>query len=502
MAVKTQNPIARIALRGTVWVAAGSYAYQLIGFVALIYLRRLLAPEMFGFFDLATFWVAMLGVRNKIGLTYAALRHGNVNGVWLGTVLGIDFSAGLIGLGVMLLAMQPLVARFGYGAEFVFAMTLLAIAEFITVGSLVFGVALEKELQLSRNTLGTLIAYSVGYAVAIGLAIAGYRLTSLLSISIVTALIGILIIVVICRRRLPHVFAERWRFDPDLARAMLKDGLTTGLTLTLLYTVVSQFDNFLNATYVSAAMQGYYGNAFRIASWPNVLLAMIIVRVGYNVMTRVKDDKPRLTHTVRLSLWLICMVGVPMALAIGLGASDLIEVLFPGGKWATSALFLPPLAASCLANTFIGVGYWLSVALGRRRFTTALAVAQAACLMIGGFILVQRFSVTGTVIAVILASICGFVMSQAFVIHNTDLRLRDVFIAPVIASLATFGIHQGIFSLGNTSLMNNAGSLLRLAAGSAFIFVIYWISMVLIRRHESMSNMRYLLRTWRGTQPT
>ncbi|MCX6020090.1 MAG: oligosaccharide flippase family protein [Chloroflexi bacterium] len=427
MGTRQNSLIARIALRGTVWVTLGNYAYQLIGFVALLYLRRLLEPAIFGLFDLAAFWVALLSVRNKIGLNYAALRQPVMNGAVMGTVFVLDLVSGLLSMTVILLAIEPLSRQFGYGAELALALSAIAAAELLAVFSMPASLALEKEMQISRNQLVTLMSYALGYAVAVLLAFAGYQLISLLSVSLVMSALAAVLSWITYTRRLPHMRHERWRFDPSLARQLLRDGLTTGLTLTLLTTIVSQFDNFLNATFISATMQGYYGNAYKIANWPNVLLTVVISRVGYSVMTRMLDDRPRLTHTVRLSLWLLCVLGGPLALTLGLGASDLIEVLYPGGKWAASAPLIQPLAATSLANAFMSVGYWLSVALGRRRFTIALAVTQAICLLLGGSLLVRPFGIYGTLIAVASASICGFVMSQWFVQTTLDMRLRDVY---------------------------------------------------------------------------
>jgi O-antigen/teichoic acid export membrane protein len=495
-----QSTIARIALRGTVWVSIGNYAYQLIGFFCLIYLRRLLPPDVFGFFDLAIFWVALLGVRNKIGLHYAALRHEQVNGAWLGTVLLIDLVAGVTGFIIMMVAVQPLATHFGYTNEFIFAMAVLALVDLISVAGNVFGIALEKDLQLSRNTLGTLISFGLSYAAAIVLALAGFQLTSLLSIPLVATCVGVAAGIYFCWRRIPHVFSNQWHIDRTLARAMIRDGLTTGLTLTLLYTIVSQFDNFLNATFVSPTMQGYYGNAFKIANWPSLLLATVIVRVGYNVMTRVKDDLPRLTHTVRLSLWLLCMLGIPLALVIGLGAVDLIEVLYPGGKWSESAQFLPPLAATSLANMFMTVGYWLSVAQGKRRFTVTLSIVQAALLMGAGLILVQTYGVNGTIVAVALASVCGFGLSQWFIYRNVDLRIREVFLAPLLASITSFAFYQFLLSPNFANLLHDATPFVRLLSGSLLIFGTYGAIIALTQRRNSTNNIRYLLKTWRGRQ--
>ncbi|HET7376444.1 MAG TPA: oligosaccharide flippase family protein, partial [Anaerolineae bacterium] len=92
------STIARIAVRNTVWVGLGSYATQIIGFVATIAITRILSPEVFGIFSLATFWFTLLNLRTKSGINYAAIRHTENNGELLGTYLALDAAFALLSL--------------------------------------------------------------------------------------------------------------------------------------------------------------------------------------------------------------------------------------------------------------------------------------------------------------------------------------------------------------------------------------------------------------------
>lgn len=494
MAKSDRSAIARTALRGTVWVTLGNYAHQIIGFAALLYLRRLLDPDIFGWLDVATFWVTLLSVRGKFGLGYAALRQSKTDGRLLGTCFALDLAAGALTLLLCLAAIAPLTAMFGYSSIIRLAITALAVSEFLAVFGNVFAIALEKELQFSRNQLVTLAAYSVAYATAIGLALAGYRLTSLLSIGFVTAIAGAAFAIIAYSRRLPHLLRERWHVDAGLARTLIRDGLSTGLTLTLMTTIVGQFDNFLNATYVSATTQGYYGNAFKIANWPSLLLAAVIARVGYNVMARVKDDPDRLAHTVRLSIWVLAMFAAPMALTISLGASDIVETLYPGGKWAPSVPFLRPLALTGLASLFMSVAYWLSVAQGRRRFTAALALTQAACLLIGGSLLVRPYGANGTLVSVALASVSGLSLALIYIHRRVSVNLFHELLMPVLGAVCAVALYQIV----PWSALAAVPALVRSALTAALVFAVFWVLVLIFRRSATISQLRYLAQTWRG----
>lgn len=494
MTKSDRSAIARTALRGTVWVTLGNYAHQIIGFAALLYLRRLLDPDIFGWLDVAMFWVTLLSVRGKFGLGYAALRQPKTDGRLLGTCFALDLAAGALTLLLCLAAIAPLTAVFGYSDIIRLAITALAVSEFLAVFGNVFAIALEKELQFSRNQLVTLAAYTVAYATAIGLALAGYRLTSLLSIGFVTAIVGATFAIVMYARRLPHLLRERWRVDASMAQSLIRDGLSTGLTLALMTTIVGQFDNFLNATYVSATTQGYYGNAYKIANWPSLLLAAVIARVGYNVMARVKDDPDRLAHTVRLAIWVLAMFAAPIALTISLGASDIVEMLYPGGKWAPSVPFLRPLALTGLASLFMSVAYWLSVAQGQRRFTATLALTQAACLLIGGSVLVRIYGATGTLISVAMASTAGLSLALGYIHRRVSVNLVHELIMPVLGALCAAGLYQ-IVPWANLA---DVPAFARSALTAALVFAVFWAVVLIFRRNATVSQLRYLAQTWRG----
>lgn len=112
----------------------------------------------------------------------------------------------------------------------------------------------------------------------------------------------------------------------------------------MVVTVMNQFDNFLIGTFVGATTLGFYDRAYRTSQWPNILLTAALIRVGYLTFAKVQNDIPRLTHAVRLCIWVITTLGTPMALAIFFSAPDLVTVLYTE-KWLPSAPFFALLGA-------------------------------------------------------------------------------------------------------------------------------------------------------------
>jgi len=464
----------------------------------VLVLTRLLSPETFGFFALANFWVGLLNLRNKAGLSYAAVRQSQTDGNLLGTYFALDV-ASAIG-STLIGAITALILYRGgyYKPEVVLALLVLLGAEQITslVGPL--SIALEKEMQLSRMMLVTLASSLMSYSAAIALALRGAGLWSLLLINPLAYTVGLGGTYWVCRRRLPHVLGLRWQFDKPLAMQLLHQGLVTGLSLATLGAIVSQFDNFLIGTFVSPTTLGFYDRAFRIASWPSLLLTTIIARVGFLTMSKVKDDPPRLTHTVRLSLWVLTTLGIPLVLAVLFAANEVVRVLY-GQKWSESAFYLRFLIVSNMCGNFTTVAFWLSVALGHKRITALLTAIQAVALIVIATPLTLALGSIGTVIGVCMTMGIGLIFGCVYIFRQTTLTFSETFAPPLLAG--TIAI-LALIALTGSSLLNGLTPLFRLLFIGTVDASVFLGSLFLMRRTEMLERIQYLRRTWQKTQGT
>ncbi len=286
-------------------------------------------------------------------------------------------------------------------------------------------------MEVSRPTLVVLISATIAYAVAIGLALLGVEIWSLLAINCITGFLSIIGFYRLCRRRYPQIFQFKWRYDRLLAKRLLADGLPTGLSLAALGGIVAQFDNFLIGTFVGYATLGFYDRAYRIAHWPNLLLTVVITRIGFLTFARVQNDAPRLAHTMRLSLWVLTTLGIPIALFLFFAAPDVVQVLY-GPTWSESAYYLRFLTIYSLVSPFINTGFWLAVALGHRRIVTGFTGIQAVLLILLGTLFTLQWGVLGTILAVGITMLAGFSMTSYYIFRHVQLTVREVYAAPAL----------------------------------------------------------------------
>jgi O-antigen/teichoic acid export membrane protein len=487
----------RLAVRNTVWLTLFSYAGQFLAFVATIILTRQLGPRVFGLLSIGVFWVSLLALRSKSGISYAALRQPAVTGELLGSFYRLDllFSTGSLVLGLGAAIILPYL---GYEQQISSVIVVLMICEFLPALVGPVGLALEKELQLSRMTLISLISTAVSYGLGIVLALLGMGLGSLLVMNLLNTCLGLIGVYWVGRRRLPQIFQMKWNFKRDTAKLLLKQGVPLGLANQGQQTIVNQYDNFLIGTYVGPTILGYYDRAYRLSQWPNVLLTQVLARVGLLTFAKVQDDIPRLTHAMRLSLWVVTTLGLPIALILTFGASEIVEILY-GPGWAASSFFLRFLAVYTLFSPIISLGGTLAYAVGNVRVAVLITVAQVLTILSVATMLTFVFGAIGTVLGVGVTVAVGFVISALYIFRRLPLGIRATFGAPALAA--------GIASVITLFVMSQPGwpeksNLVRLIIIGFTSAGLYLICLVAFKPAEMLERIRYLTRTFRGVKST
>ncbi len=492
------SSIGRIAVRSTVWLTIFAYAGQLVAFVATIVLTRELGPQVFGLLALGTFWSSLLNLRTKFGLGQAAIRQPALDGELLGTVYRLDLV--LAGGSVTLSLLGALVLFWtGHAPEISIIVVVSVIASNAIAVVSPFGLALEKEIQLSRLTLLALFSAVMSYGTAILLAKAGWGFWSLLVVNVITALIAVIGVYILCKRRLPWVFDIQRRFTRPMAGRLIRQGIPAGLSSEAILTIVNQFDNYLIGTFVGTATLGFYDRAYRTAQWPNVLLTAALARVGFLTFARLQDDLPRLAHAMRLCIWVLTTLGTPMTLALFFGARELVELLYTAA-WLPSAFFLRFLVVYSLISPFISLGSSLAYARGHIRTTVLITATQAISIVVIGPVLTLWQGATGTVVAVGITIAIGFTLSCRYIFRQLPLSFTGTFGPPLLSAVVASAVTLLVF---RTPGWGSLPTLARLILSTLASAGVYLVCVIALRPTEMTERLRYLLKMFRPEpQPT
>jgi len=477
--------LATRAVRSTLFVLASSYTNMGMGFVTTIVLTRLLAPDQFGIFALATFFYSLLDARSKLGLDYAFIHKQPTTEELLATHWLTQLALSTTTL-LAVLVLLPILPFLGYSSEIGPVLIALGIIGILEGSGTTARAALEKELTFARSTLVITGALALSYIVAIVLAWRGMGYWSLAAQMGSNALVSTIGFWWAYRRTAGPPL--RWRcFCRPLAAWMIRYGAIL-IPAALAMTLLLQFDNFLIGTLVNATILGFYERAYKIAQWPTGLVTHIVSRTALPTYAKLQDDPARLAKAFTLSLWLITMTALPIALAIFVSAPDFVHLLF-GENWLPSATFLRFLIAYSVLRPLLDDTGALFTAIGKPQRISIVLIVQALTLVITAIPLTLWYGAVGTTISVGIAFAVGIVLTYTFVSHTLATPVYPAFVPPAVAIVASLILYWLLIQFLD---LNSLPLFWRVIAKGGIVVAAYLAAILVIEPNTFWQRLRYL----------
>lgn len=481
-----EKPLAQRAVRGGLWVALSSYWTLGFGFIINIILTRLLSPEAFGTFALATFFAQLLLLQPKLSIGYAFAQYKETDGQSIGTYFAIDSLAAVAGL-LLVVAAAPILLALGYSTLTVQVSIFLAAAAMAQSFASIATTFLEKELRFGSTSLVQSVVFPLSYVPALFLAARGGGVWSLVAQNIVYAVLLLIGVWWYAWRLLPGIWRVRWRFSRLVAKRFLRYGIIVGLGL-LAGMLLTTLDNFMIGTIAGVAILGFYDRAYRITEWPNKLFNSLVTRTTFYTYARIQSDRARLQKTMNMVLWMIMLLALPLALAVFITAPDLIAFLY-GPQWLPSTPYLRALALVAILRPLWENAGALFNAIGKPQLTTRLIFIQVLVLLATGIPLTLRWGAIGTCVAVGAAFLWGIVLMYRHAIRELQINLLSEVGIPVMIGLLTV---LGYILLNRAIEVSLVALPVRLVLKAVYAVAVYYLLTFLLRPRVTRERMQYV----------
>jgi O-antigen/teichoic acid export membrane protein len=406
---------------------------------SLMVLARLLNPKDFGLLGMVTAFTGVLSLFRDFGLSAAAIQRASVSEEQSSTLFWINvlFGAILTIIGVLL---APVVAAFYHEPRLFWVMCVVAIGFLINGAGVQHSALLQRQMRftaLAWIDVGSLIASII---LAIGAAKAGYGYWALVAMTLslpFTSTIGLWL-------------ASAW--VPGVAhrgvgiRSLMRFGGT--LTLSgLIYYVATNFEKVLLGRFWGAEALGIYGRAYQLIRIPTDNLNSAVGDVAFSALSRIQDDPSRLRRFFLKGYSLVLAITVPITIACGLFAHDMVLVLL-GPKWKEAAGIFRLLAPMMLIFAILNPLGWLLNAMGLIGRSLKIAVVIAP-LMISSYVIGLPYGPRGVALAYSAVMTLWLFPGIAWAVHGTVISFWDVLretsrpLASIIpAAGLAFGVRQ------------------------------------------------------------
>ena len=367
---ETSNPhIARRAFGGVVSLVARDVAIKVLAFVGWVVLARLLDPETFGLFAIASFVLSIFAMFSQLGLGAAVVRdredlaRSRLDALFTMQLVAVACLAGLM------LLLAPQVAGWA-GSEGAGWLTVALAGALVLLSMRSVPTAVqERKLAYGAPVLADLVSQVCYWLVAIGMAWLGWGVWSAVVAVVLSSALG------------TAALMSRTRWRPTLNWDWR--GLRGDTVFGLMYASQALSHSLKYATLPVVGGAAFGGTAVGYLTWAHQIAALpgqlshLVGRVNYPALAQLQEEREEFARLAAASLKWTCKLLFPVfALLVGL-APQVTEHIY-GAKWLPASGALAILSASMALSAAVGVLIPALYSLGRGSVGTALSLGWVA----------------------------------------------------------------------------------------------------------------------------
>lgn len=341
-------------LKGSLWISGARVTANLLNFLGMLVLARILVPEDFGLIALGTTILVIVTAVTDIPVAEALVQHkepktDHFHAAW---TLGF-LRAALVALLCALIA-HPL-ARFYGDARLANVVLALGVYAFLAGLNNPRAIMLTKELIFWQQFMLQVTQKLVGLVVTIVLAVTYQSYWALILGTVAGQLANTLISYTV----LP--------FRPHFRLKHSKELLSFSIWLTLskiINTINWNVDQLLIGTFVGKAELGHYAIGNNIASLPTREASEPLITTLFPAFSRINDQPERLAAAYQSAQSFLVAVVWPLGIGMAVVADPLVRLTM-GDKWLPVVTLIQILAPVFAFQAIGNVAQPLAMATGR-----------------------------------------------------------------------------------------------------------------------------------------
>lgn len=411
--VKPEASLSQRVTRAGAWVFTLRIIEKGFGFIRLIILARLLAPNDFGLMGIALLTLSILETFSETGFQTALIQKKKDISAYLDTAWTVSILRG-IALCIIIFFSAPYVGLFFKSTEASSIIQVLGLSillrGFTNTGIIYF----QKELEFNKQFIYGLITTSADFIVAILAAVILKNIWALVFGYLVANLAGLVASYLIQ----PY----RPRLSLDFKRIKELSGFGKWVFgYNILYFFLMQGDDFFVGKVLGIAALGFYQMAYKISNIPATEITHVISKVIFPAYSKMQDDLPRLRESYVRVLQFIAFFSFPIAGLIFILAPE-FTMIFLGNKWMPMVPAMQVLVLWGLVRSLGTTTGTLLVSVGKPAIVTKLHFATL--ILLGSLIypLSVTWGILGTSLAVLFAMVVPNLV--AFIVIIKVIRIK------------------------------------------------------------------------------
>ena len=371
------------AVSGLKWTGLSSVVSTIIQLARTVVLARLLAPQDFGLMGMVMVVLGFAQNYTDLGLGAAIIHRQDVTRDQLSSQYWLNVLTGFILFG-LIWAFTPLVVHLFRESRLTHLLEATALVFIIAPFGTQFHILLQKELHFNILVKQEIVAGICGLFVAIGCAVSGFGVWSLILGTITEVTCKTLLAIRIGLAR----YRPSFHFRGSDVRSFMSFGLYQTGERTVNY-LSERLDQILVGSLLGAEALGFYNFAFNLVTQPISRINPIITRIAFPVFSKVQHDTEKLRSGYIKMINNLTTINAPLLIGMASVAPLAVPLIF-GPKWSKSIILIQLLSFVALCRSSGNPIGSLQLAKGRAdlgfKWNVALLAVSAPAMYIGGLV--------------------------------------------------------------------------------------------------------------------
>lgn len=420
-------------MHGGFWAFALRVVSRLFGLVKIIVLARLLAPEDFGLFGVASLALSTLRSFTNTGFGTALIQKSDEIEEYLPTA----WTTGLLrnlSLAIIMVLVAPGVGEFFGEPKAVLLVRVLATKMVLDGFKNVAIIYFKKELEFHKKFLYQFVGTFTNISVAVPLAFALRSAWPLIYGSLAMSAVQLVLSYWL------HPYRPSFAINMKQVRELFDYGkwVFAGSLLTF---IATQGDDIFLGRFLGASALGIYQYAYRLANSVATEITNTVSQVTFPAYSKLQNNLPRLKRAFIDTVSFVTSLSFPLAFGIFLLIPEFVH-LFLEPKWIPIIGPVRILVVAGFIRSIAAAWGPLYNAQGEPKRTFVQNGWRVAATFLPIYFLTKDFGVQGTSIAVLIGIIAALIYNVYYVERRTALPLRifEVFqnLLPSLAGLVPF----------------------------------------------------------------
>lgn len=395
----------KTAVKGFSWLSSLKVAKRGVGYARIAVLARILTPEQFGVFGVATLVLAFLEIFTETGINVFLVQERTDIDKYIDTAWVISIIRGVL-ISVIIFLASGLISSFFDSPR---AYGLLVAISFVPLMRGFINpsiVKLKKELMYPKQFMNEFLIYLVESAVIVAVALS-IKNEFAFAVGLIAGVVVEIIFSFILVKPVPKL-----TFEMKKAKQIVHRGYWVTIAGIFNY-LNGQGDDAVVGKLIGVGPLGIYQNVYKISTLPLTEVSQVVSSLTFSIYVKLGDDRKRLMRAFKRVLLVVILAVVPIGVIFYAFPEIIIKIIL-GDAWLVGVDALRALSVFGVLSAILVVPNPVFLALKKQNIIARLRILQFIVLAFSIIPMVLANGIVGAAYSVTLSVIVALPVSYFY----------------------------------------------------------------------------------------